>query len=220
MLESTFRDFGSRFLQSSNSEELRFNQFLGFVLWYVLLLVCCLIPIICAYRRNRWQSRMARAAHLRQMAAIGTLHLGDSIRNEVLSRQAREENERKIQLAITSTTMSVTSKCLLPKQDSQQIDREDSDIENINVDSEFAALQLTGDHPNANRPVPAACVICLCPYEVGDSVTFSSNQDCRHAFHTECISTWMAKEVKPLCPCCRQDFCETVAEQPSSVDGS
>lgn len=105
MLEPTFRYFGSRLLQSSNSDELRFNQFIGFVLWYVLLLGCCLIPIICAYRRNRWQSRLSRAAHLRQMAAIGTFHLGDSIRNEVLSRQAREENKQRIELAITSTTM-------------------------------------------------------------------------------------------------------------------
>lgn len=55
--------------------------------------------------------------------------------------------------------------------------------------------------------VPGSCVICLCPYEVGDDVTWSTDGSrCPHAFHFDCIVTWLSKKEEPLCPCCRQDF--------------
>ena len=104
---------------------------------------------------------------------------------------------------------TVASKHLLRQQDSQRID-EEAGMDNINLEEselEFAALQLSGEHPNGNTQVPALCAICLCSYELDDSVTYSPNRACRHAFHTECISTWITKKETPLCPCCRQEFC-------------
>lgn len=76
------------------------------------------------------------------------------------------------------------------------------------LELEHSALQLRSDVPNGNRLVPPACAICLCPYEVGDIVTHSPNEACKHAFHHECISTWLAKKPQSLCPCCRQEFCQ------------
>jgi len=75
-------------------------------------------------------------------------------------------------------------------------------------DTEFVALQLRESAPNGSRRVPPACAICLCPYEVDDLVTHSPREDCQHAFHHECVTTWLAKKPQPLCPCCRQVFCE------------
>jgi Ring finger domain len=105
------------------------------------------------------------------------------------------------------------------KQDYHPMDEENgSGTQNFNLDSEFTVLQLDGSHPNANRQVSAVCIICLTSYEVHDSVSFSSNPACRHAFHTECITKWAAKEDKLLCPCCRQDFCSLIElEEPSSL---
>jgi hypothetical protein len=85
-------------------------------------------------------------------------------------------------------------------------------MEDIDLDEEdgqqFVALKLSRPHPNGgNREVPPLCAICLCSYEVGDNVTFSPNASCRHAFHKECISVWIARKKQPLCPCCRQEFC-------------
>ena len=83
------------------------------------------------------------------------------------------------------------------------------------------------------RSVPDICAICLCPYEVGDRVTYSeattttttisdeeqqpamsqSQQSCcPHAFHTDCIVEWLAKknDARPECPCCRRPFCTVV----------
>ncbi|GAX13900.1 hypothetical protein FisN_5Lh200 [Fistulifera solaris] len=57
------------------------------------------------------------------------------------------------------------------------------------------------------RLVPGVCAICLCDYEVGTDVVWSSNASCEHVFHAECIEAWLMKQREgPLCPCCRRDF--------------
>ena len=38
-----------------------------------------------------------------------------------------------------------------------------------------------------SHKVPNECAICLCDYGVGDTIVTSSNADCPHAFHQECI---------------------------------
>jgi len=98
------------------------------------------------------------------------------------------------------------------------------------TEHEFAALTLPSNKEqqkvsmvksklpvkNGSRNVPAACAICLCPYEDGDSVTWSPREQCQHAFHTECIVPWLAKKDEALCPCCRQEFC-TINSGPEAL---
>ncbi|OEU19897.1 hypothetical protein FRACYDRAFT_155564, partial [Fragilariopsis cylindrus CCMP1102] len=51
------------------------------------------------------------------------------------------------------------------------------------------------------------CSICLCEYIVGSDLVYSSNPQCDHVFHAECIEQWIMKQRDgPLCPCCRRDF--------------
>ena len=77
------------------------------------------------------------------------------------------------------------------------------------------------------RAVPIFCAVCLMKYEITDRVCWSSNSECSHMFHEDCILQWLAtlgrthsraklfsatpSEKKLLdfdltCPCCRQDF--------------
>jgi hypothetical protein len=57
------------------------------------------------------------------------------------------------------------------------------------------------------REVPIECSICLCEYTVGSDVVWSSNPQCEHVFHKNCIEQWLMKQREgPLCPCCRRDF--------------
>lgn len=74
---------------------------------------------------------------------------------------------------------------------------------------QYSSVELHKHAPNGNRSVPIACAICLAPYVVGDTITHSPNPECRHAFHQDCLIPWLVKtKPRPLCPCCRQTFCE------------
>ena len=77
------------------------------------------------------------------------------------------------------------------------------------------------------RAVPIFCAICLTKYEISDRVCWSSNSECSHMFHEDCMLRWLVvlgrkrserkrfstnpSERKMLdfeltCPCCRQGF--------------
>ncbi len=56
------------------------------------------------------------------------------------------------------------------------------------------------------RQVTGTCAICLSSYKAGETVVWSSNTDCPHAFHTNCIVTWIKKRYTSSCPCCRRGF--------------
>lgn len=61
------------------------------------------------------------------------------------------------------------------------------DVEAADPESTYALqLATTGtDDASSSRMVPAACAICLCPYEKEDEVTWSPKEECQHAFHKE-----------------------------------
>ena len=56
--------------------------------------------------------------------------------------------------------------------------------------------------------VPMVCAICLDNFKVGDELAFSSNRECSHVFHLECITEYIGKTkgAEKPCPCCRQWF--------------
>jgi hypothetical protein len=61
---------------------------------------------------------------------------------------------------------------------------------------------------SADRSVSNGCAICLSPYQAGETIVWSCNPDCKHAFHEGCIVDWFVKlnDQTTLCPCCRQTF--------------
>ena len=54
------------------------------------------------------------------------------------------------------------------------------------------------------------CAICLDSYNVGDTVSWSLNEECNHVFHQFCLANSFAharkKGKKCLCPTCRRRF--------------
>jgi len=86
------------------------------------------------------------------------------------------------------------------------------------------------------RSVPIFCAICLSEYETCDRVCWSSNTDCSHVFHEDCILQWLISSGKKrsmneffsrhptdekllkneFCPCCRQDF---ICVRPALIGG-
>jgi len=224
-------------------------EFVAFLAWYVFLVMCCVVPTACAYRRRR-----ANEARLRQQVGQreetsdpnGLVFLrgstfdgrpitivaspGESRR--IIAEQEEqmiEERTKNIKKVIDCTSMAVAENDFLKREEGDDLSStlkaisSTSDIEkggasvvdDVYVDDieNDSCLVLPSKNdkgapvPNGSRAVPSACAICLCPYEKGDTVTWSPKEDCQHAFHQDCIVPWLAKKEESLCPCCRQEFC-------------
>ena len=84
------------------------------------------------------------------------------------------------------------------------------DLQNCDtMDDSGQMIQLPSIGINTDRTISGVCTICLCPYEDGDQISWSTEESCQHAFHTDCIIPWLAKKEEPKCPICRQEFCAT-----------
>jgi len=81
-------------------------------------------------------------------------------------------------------------------------------------------MHLPNDKVNANRTVPSTCAICLCPYQDGEKVTWSTESNCVHCFHSSCILPWLSKREEPQCPVCRQEFCSAAVVEAESGSSS
>lgn len=191
-----------------------FLQFVGFLAWYILLIIFCIIPPCIAYRRRRaWDQNDVRPDYHQRMAEHGIFMMA-SASGEEQNEETRMERSHRIREALKPTTITVKEKDLIekeentkPTEEGKQEQATDDVEEGDNLERESTMLQLLGDTPNGNRQVPASCAICLSTYEVNDSVCVSPNEHCVHAFHTECAITWLSKKEQTLCPCCRQEFC-------------
>ena len=73
-------------------------------------------------------------------------------------------------------------------------------------------LMLRHKDLKSPRSVPNCCAVCLMAYDPGETVVWSSNPDCLHAFHEECLLDWLvhSKQEGTPCPCCRQSFTDLV----------
>lgn len=59
------------------------------------------------------------------------------------------------------------------------------------------------------------CPICLTDFAEGQEICYSSNKDCPHSFHLDCMVEWLMKHDD--CPLCRQDYLKEteVVDKPS-----
>ncbi len=77
----------------------------------------------------------------------------------------------------------------------------------------FGSLILRNVNGEEAGRVPNQCAICLGNYCVDDPVVWSSNPECSHAFHEDCLVDWLvhSKQDGTPCPCCRQSFTDLVS---------
>eukprot|EP00979_Chaetoceros_neogracilis_P009524 scaffold2166_cov144-Chaetoceros_neogracile.AAC.2 len=53
---------------------------------------------------------------------------------------------------------------------------------------------------------PKTCAICLEIYKVNDTVCWSANEACHHAYHFDCMMDWLMENDE--CPLCRENYLE------------
>mmetsp|Transcript_14170 Transcript_14170/g.39052 ORF Transcript_14170/g.39052 Transcript_14170/m.39052 type:complete len:246 (-) Transcript_14170:162-899(-) len=82
------------------------------------------------------------------------------------------------------------------------------------------AVRLRNRFPPQPAIVSTDCTICLEAFEAGQNIIFSTNPNCSHVFHEQCIMEHLmrfeAEENQDsespkgaLCPCCRRVFMES-----------
>ena len=107
-------------------------------------------------------------------------------------------------------------------KDNISIEEGDADITNNDGDDDDENDLVTRKDDTTSqthRCVDICCSICLGEYEVGDHVVFSSQKECQHVFHEECIIQWLCKGKK-RCPICRHWFVPgiSIAEQKAQAE--
>ena len=136
------------------------------------------------------------------------------------------------------------------EEDDDDAPSEDFHVEEFGEEAGHILIPASGEQqsnkPNELRHVPNGCSVCLSPFAVGESITWSSNSECKHAFHHSCILDWFKASGRrqcrrrrleqsegmlnyandPLlkitnfrmeCPCCRQVFISTKTAQSGEV---
>ena len=102
--------------------------------------------------------------------------------------------------------------CSTSKPDTIGVNNDD--LYSFQEDDKYSALCIpctTKDNVEAasgeeSQLLPPTCAICLSAYRPKCYVSWSPTEECRHAFHRDCILTWLLKQDQPLCPCCRRPF--------------
>lgn len=96
-----------RLLQSSSSNNTNdpdVFEFLGFVAWYLFLVVCCIVPTACAYRRRRMQDFQRRNHMQQQGQQVYFSNAFNFSQQQVQERQERV-NVKEIQDELAKTSM-------------------------------------------------------------------------------------------------------------------
>eukprot|EP00550_Attheya_septentrionalis_P004827 CAMPEP_0198298402 /NCGR_PEP_ID=MMETSP1449-20131203/40858_1 /TAXON_ID=420275 /ORGANISM="Attheya septentrionalis, Strain CCMP2084" /LENGTH=312 /DNA_ID=CAMNT_0043999661 /DNA_START=41 /DNA_END=979 /DNA_ORIENTATION=- len=169
-----------------------------------------------------------------------------------LQESSRQEDTRDLE--------SGGNGCVAHVVTSNESSSEEADEENINPymddSNKYISLPAAGVNVSVisegdndavsnedQRDVPIGCAVCLCEFEPSVRVTWSSNSQCPHVFHEDCIMNWMLtvgrkkkrrrrgepedppahteKDVvnfPMLCPCCRQNFVSLADDEPEETE--
>lgn len=136
------------------------------------------------------RQRKLHASFLRHKVQM-TVKESDLIKNDEKESETEESN--------SATSMEGNDG---QSQEQNDIETGGSNASFSSMDEELGQLRLGN-----GKLVPNCCAICLCDYQPGEIVTWSSNPRCIHAFHRECVTDWLIKmQPETPCPCCRQEF--------------
>jgi hypothetical protein len=193
--------------------------------------MCFILPILFFLRIKYEDHRQRRLRDLELANAI-EISLMSEYQNRESSGEARaarnkyREHKRARVLQLLGPVETILSSAdfhSLPRGDTENL--EDDELRSLNAsdhmqrnferDDESHNEQIMfvkiPEHgmtmTNRTRLVPGDCIICMTAYEIGEKIVWSSNQLCEHAFHSNCMESWLIKQRgPPLCPCCRQHF--------------
>ena len=97
----------TNYYSGSSSGDPSVYNFIAFLAWYIFLVLCCVVPTACAYRRRqRIASQRNRQEYLERMAAQGPLSAGSQANRDIVETdEARKERVQNLVEHLKGTTM-------------------------------------------------------------------------------------------------------------------
>ena len=138
-----------------------------------------------------------------------------------VSEDCREEIDGKTKRSSLSLRMFIRTSKVGPDNSDARKRQGEGGI-SYTKDEVREANDAVNDPVTENRAVPIYCAVCLTKYEVSNRVCWSSNSECSHVFHEDCMLHWLVVlgrsqgkllEFHKSCPCCRKDFISFLAEE-------
>ena len=88
---------------------------------------------------------------------------------------------------------------------SQEIRKSNLQRYKQNRSSAGDGVTMNGNEQHDGKNVAShTCAICLCEYQHGEEICWSSNTKCYHVFHKSCIHQWLLQHDE--CPYCRKAY--------------
>jgi hypothetical protein len=194
---------------------------IGFVLMAIVILVLCfLIPLFCRFSilcdniiysfRERSSKAVEAKERYTELKRERILELFRTVQTNLDS----DNFKNKDGCSITGGHQEGSKRIITANESNRYLDQSFrlTSKKNISPDTLVANESKMDEStyiliPDHVRGVSNSCAICLSPYEVGDTIVWSSNPMCEHAFHAECMIHWSVEEHgPPHCPCCRKIF--------------
>lgn len=177
-----------------------------FIMFSAVMLWCCFADKTWLTRdRGRladieYQQSLAERQRQRELAKVDS--------PEKRTRKLLQSFERhKVQMTVREQDLIDEDPSHLLGRDDDNDGGDDANDDDLEASSQ-CSVENSGQLKLGNEKLaPNCCVICLTGYAVGDKVVWSSNQQCQHAFHQDCVVGWLVKmQPETPCPCCRQEF--------------
>ncbi len=132
---------------------------------------------------------------------IESLSITDASESYIDSNSNDEDNDSTFDLEEGSGTVVLSS---ISSED-------DNNTEEISSDGSTTSSTSSSSSDIESNPkcVSNLCAICLEEYHEGETIVWASNKKCPHAFHRDCLVSYLVKvktENHYPCPCCRQNF--------------
>lgn len=198
------------------------------IMYLVVLGLCFIIPIF-YYLRMHCEDQNLRRQREIEFAEVLEASREQTDETRAARRKYRDEKRARllqlfapVRMVIKASDFNYQVEPDRYTNDADKMEKGESSKDDSGEGGKRLELPLQGFiSSKETRFVSPSCIICLCDYEVGDGVVWSSNDACEHAFHAECIERWLLKQRgRPLCPCCRRDFVIDPLDEEEELNGA
>mmetsp|Transcript_18896 Transcript_18896/g.26001 ORF Transcript_18896/g.26001 Transcript_18896/m.26001 type:complete len:221 (-) Transcript_18896:137-799(-) len=186
--------------------------------YFVVLTICFILPCLYSMRQHfsgnrnplsefRIVMRNGRAEIHRDNQGEAGNQVEDIEEQRISTQKLEEEKKTQILKHFKDVRMTMKESHFI-EADTVQPDSSPV-LEGVKNGEIHFPVPDRGNKSSAMRQIRVSdsCAICLAKYSPGDTIIYSSNPKCSHAFHEGCILIWLSKLKNDLlCPCCRSNF--------------